>query len=152
MKATVQVSRGIESLFGTRDENIRVLETGLSIRTRLGEDTLEIEGEPESYRAPKAFCEDYFALVKEGVVFKNGDLNSLLRVVTADSDVTLRASSKAASSAASARKFSRRKPSRSAVISKPSSATISSSASAPRAPARRISPSPWPCRRSSANA
>jgi phosphate starvation-inducible protein PhoH and related proteins len=29
--------------------------------------------------------------VKEGAVFKNGDLNSLLRVVTADPDVTLRA-------------------------------------------------------------
>ena len=35
--------------------------------------------------------QDYFALVKEGAVFKNGDLNSLLRVVTADPDVTLRA-------------------------------------------------------------
>ena len=36
MKATVQVSRGIESLFGTRDENIRLLETGLNIRTQAG--------------------------------------------------------------------------------------------------------------------
>ena len=90
MKATVQVSRGIESLFGTRDENMRLLETGLNIRTTLGADTLEIEGEPESVSRAEGILEDYFALVREGVVFKNGDLNSLLRVVTADPEVTLR--------------------------------------------------------------
>src|SRR6202161_2166263 len=90
MKATVQVSRGIESLFGTRDENIRLLESGLNIQTRLGEDTLEIEGEPEAVSRAEAILSDYFSLVKEGAVFKNGDLNSLLRVVTADPEVTLR--------------------------------------------------------------
>src|SRR6202162_217152 len=91
MKATVQVTRGIESLFGTRDENIRLLETGLNIRTNLGADTLEMEGEPEAVARAEGILQDYFALVKEGAVFKNGDLNSLLRVVTADPDVTLRA-------------------------------------------------------------
>jgi phosphate starvation-inducible PhoH-like protein len=91
MKATVPVSRGIENLFGTRDENIRLLETGLNISTRLGEDTLEIEGEPEAVSRAEGIFEDYFALVREGVVFRNGDLNSLLRVVTADPEVTLRA-------------------------------------------------------------
>src|ERR1700722_18150071 len=90
MKATVQVSRGIESLFGTRDENIRLLETGLNIQTRLGEDTLEIEGEPDAVSRAEGILQDYFALVREGVIFKNGDLNSLLRVVTADPEVTLR--------------------------------------------------------------
>ncbi len=91
MKATVQVSRGIESLYGTRDENIRLIESGLNVNTKLGNDTLEIEGEPEAVARAEAIFEDYFALVKEGVVFKNGDLNSLLRVVTADPDITLRA-------------------------------------------------------------
>src|SRR5580700_10566245 len=91
MKATVQVSRGIESLFGTRDENIRLLESGLNISTKLGEDTLEIEGEPDAVSRAEGILQDYFALVREGMVFKNGDLNSLLRVVTADPEVTLRA-------------------------------------------------------------
>ncbi len=90
MKATVQVSRGIESLFGTRDENIRLLETGLSVHTRLSDDCIEIEGEPEAVSRAEQILADYFALVREGVVFKNGDLNSLLRVVTADPEVTLR--------------------------------------------------------------
>jgi phosphate starvation-inducible PhoH-like protein len=91
MKATVQVSRGIESLFGTRDENILLLETGLNVRTKLSEDAIEIEGEPDAVSRAEGILADYFALVREGVVFKNGDLNSLLRVVTADPEVTLRA-------------------------------------------------------------
>ena len=91
MKASVQVSRGIESLFGTRDENIRLIESGLNVSTKLGNDTLEIEGEPADVARAEGILEDYFSLVKEGVVFKNGDLNSLLHVVTADPEVTLRA-------------------------------------------------------------
>ncbi len=91
MKSSVQVSRGIEGLFGTRDENIRLIEAGLNISTRLGSDMIEIEGEPDSVARAERIFEDYFALVREGSVFKNGDLNSLLRVVTADPEVTLRA-------------------------------------------------------------
>ncbi len=91
MKASVQVSRGIESLFGTRDENIRLIESGLCVSTKLASDTIEIEGEPEDVTRAERIFEDYFALVREGVVFKNGDLNSLLRVVTVDREVTLRA-------------------------------------------------------------
>src|SRR5579884_800273 len=91
MKASVQVSRGIESLFGTRDENIRLIESGLNVNTKLGNDTLEIEGQPGDVSRAEGILQDYFALVREGVVFKNGDLNSLLRVVTADPEVTLRA-------------------------------------------------------------
>ena len=55
MKLSVQISRGIESLFGTRDENIRVIENGLNVTTRLLNDCLEIEGdEPNVIRAASA--------------------------------------------------------------------------------------------------
>jgi phosphate starvation-inducible PhoH-like protein len=90
MKISVPVGRGIESLFGTRDENIRVLEMGLGISAHLDSDALEIEGEPCGVTRAEAILQDYFALVKEGAVFKNGDLNSMLRVVTADAEVSLR--------------------------------------------------------------
>jgi phosphate starvation-inducible PhoH-like protein len=90
MKSSVQVSRGIESLFGTQDENIRLIETGLNVRTRLGSETIEIDGEPGPVGRAERIFEDYFALVGEGQIFKNGDLNSLLRVVTSDPGVTLR--------------------------------------------------------------
>src|SRR5437016_2536345 len=90
MKLSVQITRGIESLFGTRDENIRVLENGLKVSTSLMNDSLEIEGEEPNVIRAASILEDYFALVKEGQSFHNGDLNSYLRVVTADPEVTLR--------------------------------------------------------------
>jgi phosphate starvation-inducible PhoH-like protein len=90
MKSSVQISRGIESLFGTRDENIRLIEGGLNVRTRLLNDSLEIEGEEGAVSRASDILTDYVALVREGHVFNNGDLNSFLRVVTSDSETSLR--------------------------------------------------------------
>jgi phosphate starvation-inducible PhoH-like protein len=90
MKLSVQISRGIECLFGTRDENIRLLESGLAISTRLGEDCLEIEGDEPNVIRAGSILEDYVSLTSEGHVFNNGDLNSYFRVVTGDPEVTLR--------------------------------------------------------------
>ncbi|HLH42354.1 MAG TPA: PhoH family protein [Bryobacteraceae bacterium] len=90
MRSSVQISRGIESLFGTRDENIRLLESSLNIRTRLLNDSLEIEGEADGVSRASEILKDYVALVREGHQFNNGDLNNFLRVVTADSETTLR--------------------------------------------------------------
>jgi phosphate starvation-inducible protein PhoH and related proteins len=91
MKSTVQISRGIESLYGTRDENIRLLESGLNLRTHLLDgDRLELEGEEASVLRATRILEDYVTLVQEGHVFNNGDLNSFMRVVTADPNVSLR--------------------------------------------------------------
>ncbi|MEO7146220.1 MAG: PhoH family protein [Bryobacteraceae bacterium] len=90
MKSSVQISRGIEPLFGTRDENIRLLEGELRVQMRLLNDSLEIEGEPEGVERARAILADYVALVKEGHPFSNGDLNSYLRVLTSDPQATLR--------------------------------------------------------------
>jgi phosphate starvation-inducible PhoH-like protein len=91
MKVSVPIVRGIESLFGTRDENIRLLESGLKISTQLIDNSLEIEGEPANVSRAENILEDYVGLVREGHVFNNGDLNSYLRVVTEDPEVSLRA-------------------------------------------------------------
>jgi phosphate starvation-inducible protein PhoH and related proteins len=91
MKSCVQISRGIESLFGTRDENIRLLESGLNLRTRLlDDDSLELEGDESQVRRAEDILQDYASLIQEGHVFNNGDLNSYMRVVTADPGVSLR--------------------------------------------------------------
>jgi phosphate starvation-inducible PhoH-like protein len=90
MKTSVQINRGIESLFGTRDENIRVLESGLNVCTHLVDNWLEIEGEPGPVARAEEILEDYVGLVREGVVFNNGDLQGLFRVVTEDPEVSLR--------------------------------------------------------------
>jgi phosphate starvation-inducible protein PhoH and related proteins len=91
MKTSIQITRGIESLFGTRDENIRLLESGLGIKTRLVDgNSLELEGEAPHVKRAQDILEDYTALVDEGYAFNNGDLNSYMRVVTSDPDVSLR--------------------------------------------------------------
>lgn len=90
MKVSVQLSVGIESLFGTRDENIRLLESGLNVTTRVTSDAIEIEGEDANVLRAEQILADYVSLLKEGQVFKNGDLNSYLRVVVSDPGVTLR--------------------------------------------------------------
>src|SRR5580693_2063502 len=90
MKSSVQISRGIESLFGTRDENIRLIESGLNVRTRLLKDCLEVEGDDSGVARATSILNDFATLMREGYVFNNGDLNSFLRVVTADAETTLR--------------------------------------------------------------
>lgn len=91
MKSSVLISRGVESLFGTRDENIRLIEAGFRVHTNLVDNRLEIEGEPDAVNRAEEILEEYVTLVREGHVFNNGDLNSYLRVVTEDPEVSLRA-------------------------------------------------------------
>ena len=90
MRVSVEITRGIESLFGTRDENIRLLESALNIRTRLLDNCLDLEGDETGVRRAENILGDYVALVREGHTFNNGDLNSFLRVVTSDPQATLR--------------------------------------------------------------
>ncbi len=90
MKTSVKIGRGVESLFGTRDENIRLLETALAVKTNLREDALEIEGEPGNVARAEQIVQDYADLVREGHLFSNGGLYSYLRVLTEDRASTLR--------------------------------------------------------------
>jgi phosphate starvation-inducible PhoH-like protein len=90
MKVSVQITRGIEQLFGTRDENIRLLESGLRVSMQLLDDCLEIEGEQTDVARAENILEDYATLITEGYRFCNSDLNSYFRVVTEDPEVSFR--------------------------------------------------------------
>ncbi len=90
MKVSVRIRRGIESLFGTRDENIRLLEHALGVTTQLRDDSLEIEGEEAGVSRAVGILDEYVALLNEGHAFTNGDLNNYLRVVTGDPQASLR--------------------------------------------------------------
>src|SRR4030081_3943773 len=89
MKASVQISQGIESLFGTRDENIRLIESGLGGSASLLDSFIDIQGEEANVSRAERILEDYAALVREGHIFTNGALNSYFRVVTEDREVSL---------------------------------------------------------------
>jgi len=90
MRVQVPITSGIESLYGTRDENIRLIETGLNVSTRVTPESIEIEGEQDNVLRAERILDDYATLLREGTPLPNGDLNSYLRVVVSDPDVTLR--------------------------------------------------------------
>jgi phosphate starvation-inducible protein PhoH and related proteins len=90
MKKSIEISPHIETLFGTRDENVRLLEDGLNINIDLRSDSIDLEGASRDVvRAEQVFA-DYDHLQRSGYTFNNGDLGSMLRVVLADPKVTLR--------------------------------------------------------------
>ena len=90
MKKSIAISPNIETLFGTRDENLHVLEDGLNINIDLRSDRIELEGAPRDVARAEQLFADYEHLQRTGHQFNNGDLNSMLRVVVGDPNVTLR--------------------------------------------------------------
>src|SRR5499425_2228340 len=90
MKKSIEVSSNIETLFGTRDENLHLLEDGLNVAIDLRSNGVEVEGAPRDVgRAEQVFA-DYDQLQRSGFTFNNGDLNSMLRVLMTDPKATLR--------------------------------------------------------------
>jgi phosphate starvation-inducible PhoH-like protein len=90
MKKSIEISPNVETLFGTRDENLHVLEDGLNINIDLRSDSIELEGTPRDVARAEQVITDYDQLQRGGHVFTNGDLNSMLRVLVADPKATLK--------------------------------------------------------------
>src|SRR5215472_15936004 len=90
MKKNIDISANIETLFGTRDENLRLLEDGLNVTINLRADSIEITGAAgDVSRAEQVFA-DYEHLLHQGHSFVNGDLGSMIKVLTTDDTATLR--------------------------------------------------------------
>src|SRR6202451_535976 len=90
MKKSIGISPNIETLFGTRDENVRVLEDSLNVTIDLRANAVELEGAARDVARAEQVFADYESLRRSGYTFNNGDLNSMLRVLTADATATLR--------------------------------------------------------------
>jgi phosphate starvation-inducible PhoH-like protein len=90
MKKNIEISANIENLFGTRDENLHVLEDGLNITIDLRSESIEVEGAARDVARAEQLFADYDYLQRTGYSFNNGDLNSMLRVLVADPGCTLR--------------------------------------------------------------
>jgi phosphate starvation-inducible PhoH-like protein len=90
MKKSIEISANIETLFGTRDENVRLLEDGLNVNIDLRANSIALEGTPQDVARAEQIFGDYDYLQRSGHAFNNGDLNSMLRVLIADPKVTLR--------------------------------------------------------------
>src|SRR5689334_12373402 len=90
MKKSIDISPNIETLFGTRDENLQVLDAGLNINIDLRSDAIELEGTPGDVARAEQVFSDYDQLQSSGHTFNNADSNSMMRGRVADPKTTLR--------------------------------------------------------------
>ena len=90
IKKSLEITPGIEPLYGTRDENLRLMEDGLQVLIDLRSDAIHITGPLEGVERVERIFFDYESLRKSGVVLQNGELKGMLRLVIADPAVTLK--------------------------------------------------------------
>jgi phosphate starvation-inducible protein PhoH and related proteins len=90
MRTHLEITPNLEPLFGTRDENLRLMEDALRVRIDLQSDAVQVEGPEESVARVERIFQDFEALRKQGIVLQNGELNGMLRLVTADSSISLK--------------------------------------------------------------
>ena len=90
MKKALEITPNLEPLFGTRDENLRLIEQNLHVRIDLRSDALHVEGSPEAIARFERVFADYEHLRRNGTLLCNGELHGMLKLVTADPAVTLR--------------------------------------------------------------
>jgi phosphate starvation-inducible protein PhoH and related proteins len=90
MRRTVQIAGGVESLFGTLDENVKLLESALRVTTQLQDGQLAIEGEASQVDRAVRILDEYNQLVREGRRLNHGDVKAMIRVATEDPNTTLR--------------------------------------------------------------
>jgi phosphate starvation-inducible protein PhoH and related proteins len=89
-KRALDITAGIEPLYGTRDENLRLLEDGLHVTIDQRSDAIHVTGSDDAIERVARIFADYDYLRKSGVTLQNGELNGMLKLVVADPTVTLR--------------------------------------------------------------
>jgi phosphate starvation-inducible protein PhoH and related proteins len=82
MKRTIHISGKLEPFFGTLDENIRLLEDTLQVRTHLHDTRLTIEGGQEDVDQAVRIVEEYNHLTRHGRMLSSTEVKSLMRVAT----------------------------------------------------------------------
>lgn len=90
IKKSLEITTGIEPLYGTRDENLRLMEDSLHVTIDLRSDSIQITGQPEEVSRVERIFGDFEALRKGGVHPHNGELHAMLKLVVADPAVSLR--------------------------------------------------------------
>ncbi|MGA2169023.1 MAG: PhoH family protein [Terracidiphilus sp.] len=90
MKIALEITPNLEPLFGTRDENLRLMEDSLGVRIDLRSDAVHVEGPEAGVARVQRIFQDFEALRRAGVNPHNGELNGMLRLLAADPATTLR--------------------------------------------------------------
>ena len=82
MRRTVHISGQIEPFFGTLDDNVRLLEDMLHVRTHLHDTRLTIEGDQDNVDQAVKIVEEYNHLTRHGRTLTSAEVKSLMRVAT----------------------------------------------------------------------
>src|SRR5215467_601306 len=90
MKKNIEIVPHVEKLFGTRDENLQILQQGLNVSIDLKSDGIQIEGAARDVARAEQVFTDFDHLRRSGHDLTQGDLRAMVRVVTEDSSTTLR--------------------------------------------------------------
>ena len=90
MKIALEITPNLEPLFGTRDENLRLMEDTLGVRIDLRSDAVHVHGPDEGTARVRSIFQDFEVLRRQGINPHNGELNGMLRLVVADAATTLR--------------------------------------------------------------
>ncbi|MFT4114360.1 PhoH family protein [Silvibacterium sp.] len=89
-KKALDITPNLEPLFGTRDENLRLMEDMLHVRIDLKSDAVVVEGAPQNVARVERIFADYEAMCKAGHCPQGAELHSMLRLVVADPAASLR--------------------------------------------------------------
>ncbi len=84
------MTTGVEALFGTRDENLHLLEDSLHVRIDMKSDGLHVSGGAAEVARVQGIFADFEAMRKAGSGLGNGELNAMLKLLVADPNITLK--------------------------------------------------------------
>jgi phosphate starvation-inducible PhoH-like protein len=90
MRKIAVPQEGIETLFGTYDENLKDLESQLNVQIRTQGTDLLVDGDPADVGKVERVVEQLASLIKEGYRISKGDVKTATQLVADDAAVDLR--------------------------------------------------------------
>jgi phosphate starvation-inducible protein PhoH and related proteins len=90
MKKIAVPEEGLESLFGTYDENLKQLESVFGVRIRTQGNELMVEGDPSGVARAERTLAQLAGLMREGYRIGNGDVKTAAQLIAANEQVDLR--------------------------------------------------------------
>ena len=84
LRKIVLPERGLESLFGPFDENLKTLESLLGVTVTVRGSDIMIEGDQEGVDAVERIVEDYTQLIRDGQKISSAELKSAFKQIAED--------------------------------------------------------------------
>jgi phosphate starvation-inducible protein PhoH and related proteins len=90
MRRIAVPEEGVETLFGSYDENLRQLESTFGVRIRTQGHDLIVEGSPDDEARVERTVTELASLMREGYRVSNGDVKTAAQLVSEDAAVALK--------------------------------------------------------------